>query len=188
MGFINRVISFVRVNRHDTDFSDVEVDPGGGAIKTAEHFEDPGGDSHPLAGDYVATVPHLGAGGVSAVGYLDPINTPKALPGEKIIYSRDTDGVLIAQLWLKNDGTAQLSNANGSFELFPDGSIKGSNGNGSFELKNDGDFVVNTVTIDPAGNVTATSFVAPNMIVGGRELDLHVHPAGDPPGNTGPNL
>lgn len=191
MGFINLLISFTRVNRHGTDFSDVKIDPGGGALKTAEHFEDPGGDSHPLPDDYVATVQHLGAGGVSAVGYLDPVNKPKAAPGEKIIYSRNVNGVLIAELWLKADGTAILSNENGSFELRPDGSMKGANSNGSFELENGGDFLVNTVRIDTGGNITATSVTAPSIKVGVTENELaeHIHGGVESGGSTtGPNL
>lgn len=189
MGFINKLISFARVKRHGVNFSNVEVDPGGGAIKTAEHFEDPGSDSNPLPGDYVATVSHPGAGNVLAVGYLDPVNKPKAAVGEKIIYSRDSEGVLIAEVWLKNDGTLVLSNPKGLFELRADGSIKGQNSIGFFELEMNGDFVVNTVRIDPQGNLTATSLSAPSVLANDKELAEHQHGGVKTGGGfTGPNV
>jgi len=103
----------------------------------------------------------LGTGKESIVGYADTINEPKALAGDKRIYARDSSGAVVVEVWLKNTGEAEISNANGSVFLRPDGgtiittpestfdakadgSIKGSNNNGSFELQTDG------------GSVTAT--------------------------------
>lgn len=212
MGRIARLLSFVRLTRNDAKVSDVKVNPGGGPNITAEHFADAGDDSHPLVTDYVALNTDSGAGRETAIGYLDPLNEPKAQPGEKRIYGRDADsGAVVVEVWLKNDGTAVISNDNGSVMLRPDGgtvtttpestfdaaadgSIKGDNGNGSFELQSGGDFLVNGVTIDTSGNITSPATIsAPNVSgsssvqAAGKELAGHVHPAGSPPGNTGPN-
>lgn len=189
MGWIGLLKKFTRVSRNDVDLSDGEIDIGGGDIVTAEHFEDAGSDTHPLVGDYVAAVSIPRSGGKIIVGYFDPKYTPKAEPGEKIIYARDEDGALVVELWLKNDGTAVLQNDKGSFELRPDGSIKGENSNGSFELEEGGDFLVNTVRIDTQGNITATSVQAPSIIAGVKELAEHLHGGVDPGGGvSGPNL
>lgn len=212
MGRIARLLSFVRLTRNDANVSDVKVNPGGGPNITAEHFADAGDDSHPLITDYVALNEDSGSGRETAIGYLDPLNEPKAQPGEKRIYGRDADsGAVVVEVWLKNDGTAVVSNDNGSVTLRPDGgtvvttpestfdaaadgSITGDNGNGSFQLQAGGDFLVNGVTIDTSGNITSPATItAPNvagstsMQAAGKELAGHDHPAGTPPGNTGPN-
>lgn len=211
MGRIAKLLSFVRVNRNEAKLSDVKVDPGGGPNVTAEHFAAAGDDSHPLPGDYVALNTDSGSGRESAIGYLDPLNEPKSQPGDKRIYARDGDGVVIVEVWLKNTGEATIVNENGSVTLRPDGgaitttpestfdakadgSIKGDNGSGSFELAARGDFLVNGVTIDTNGNITSPATITGPNIVGstsvkaaGKELAGHLHLAGTPPGNTGPN-
>lgn len=212
MGRIARLLSFVRLTRNDAKVSDVKVNPGGGPNITAEHFADAGDDAHPLITDYVALNTDSGSGRETAIGYLDPLNEPKAQPGDKRIYGRDAEsGAVVVEVWLKNDGTAIVSNDNGSVTLRPDGgtitetpestfdaaadgSIKGDNGNGSFELAAGGDFLVNGVTIDTSGNITSPATItAPNVVgstsvvAAGKELAGHLHPAGSPPGNTGPN-
>ena len=91
MGFIGRVLSFVRVTRYGSKVSDVKSDTGGGDIRTAQHFAPVGDDSYPLAGDYE----YLGAapqrGRVAVLGYVDPKNESKASAGEVRRYAR-TDG------------------------------------------------------------------------------------------------
>jgi len=211
MGRIAKLLSFLRTSRNEAKISDVKVDPGGGPNITAEHFAAAGDDSHPLPGDYVALNTDSGSGRESAIGYLDPLNEPKAQPGDKRIYARDEDGVVIVEIWLKNTGEATVLNENGSITLQPDGgaitttpestfdakadgSIKGDNGSGSFELAAGGDFLVNGVTIDTSGNITSPATITGDTIAGstsvkaaGKELAGHLHLAGTPPGNTGPN-
>lgn len=212
MGRIARLLSFVRLTKNGAKVSDVKVNPGGDPNITAEHFADAGDDSHPLITDYVALNTDTGAGRETAIGYLDPINESKAQPGDKRIYGRDADtGEVVVEVWLKNDGTAVVSNENGSVTLRPnggtvvttpestfdaaaDGSIAGANGSGSFKLAVGGDFLVNGVTIDTSGNITGPATItAPNVVASssvqaaGKELVGHDHPAGTPPGNTGPN-
>lgn len=203
MGLIGRVLSFVRAQRNGARVSDLKLDPGGGDIRTAEHFAPPGDDSYPLDTDYVYVGRTPQNGRVSAIGYVDPQNTPKAAKGEKRIYSRDGSGAVAAEVWLKSDGTVVLDNGNGSVTLAPDGSteaanplgsvtlaadgsILGQNAAGSFELQAGGAFVVNGVTISPAGLITTpTGIITPSALVNGTEVDGHNHVQGnDSAGNT----
>lgn len=189
MGRIAKLLAFTRVTRNGAKLSDVEVDPGGGALITSEHMSSPGDDSFPLINDYVGIMGIERTGGAVVVGNVDPLNDPVAQEGEKRIYGRDpATGLAVNQVWLKANGDVLVSNDNGSFLLRQDGGILGNNGAGSFELEAGGDFVVNGATIDAAGNISSpTSVSAPSMVVDGKELDDHIHPAGTPPGNTGPN-
>ena len=195
MGRIARLLSFVRSTADQSKVSDVKVDPGGGANVTAQHFAPAGDDAHPLPGDYAATVSAQRSGSEVAIGYLDPKSGQKAQPGDKRIYARNPeDGSTVVEVWLKNDGTATVYNAEASVEVSPGGSIKGSNSAGSFELQAGGNFVVNGVTIDTAGNITSPATItAPTVVAttsataAGKEMAGHTHPAGTPPGDTGPN-
>lgn len=166
MGRIAKLLSFVRGEKNGAKVSDVKADPGGGANVTAQHFASPGDDSHPLPGDYVAMAGARGTGRENAVGYIDPTNEPKAGPGEKRIYARDENGAVVVEVWLKNDGTATLVNAEGSVTLAPSGSIKGVNGGGQFELQAGGDFVANGATMTTDGDVVTSD---------GISLRTHVH-------------
>jgi hypothetical protein len=191
VGRIAKLLSFVREVRNGAKVSDSKVDPGGGADITAQHFAAAGDDSHPLPGDYVALNTDSGSGRESAVGYLDPLNAPKALAGDRRIYARDASGALIVEVWLKNTGEATILNANGSVTLRPDGSIKGDNGSGSFELEAGGDFLVNGVIIDTSGNITSPATItAPNIVgassvtAAGKELVDHAHSQQDDSGGN----
>lgn len=137
MGLIGRLLSFARAVRNGAQVSDVKTDPGGGPNITAEHFSAPGDDSHPLPGDYCATLRLEQAGRGASVGYVDPINEPKAAAGEKRIYARDSEGAVVVDLWLKSDGTIRAENAAGYFELQPGGDVVA---NGA-KLTADGDVV-----------------------------------------------
>lgn len=206
MGRIGKLLSFVRTLTHGAHVSNVKLDPGGGANITSQNFQDAGGDAFPLTTDYTAGVDLKRQGVAVVVGYIDPINEPKSLEGEKRIYARDiATGLVIAEVWIKNDGEVTTFNANGSNTLRPDGgsvtttplstfdsdadgSIAGVNGNGAFELETGGDFVVNGVTIDTAGKITSpTSISAPSIVANSKELAGHTHPVTSAPGTTGPN-
>ena len=188
MGRIAKLLSFVRATRNGAKVSDAKVDPGGGSNITAEHFAAPGDDSHPLPGDYVALNTDSGSGRESAIGYLDALNAPKALPGDKRIYARGENGALIVEVWLKNTGEATILNASGSVTLNASGAIKGSNASGYFELRAGGDFAVNGVIIDASGAVTI-----PNSLkLAGKEIAAHDHSQANDSDNdsqqdTGPN-
>lgn len=197
MGRVAKLLSFVRAARNGAKVSDAKVDRGGGDTRTLDHFSDPGDDSHPLPGDYAAALPQAGTGRDSAVGYVDPFNTPVAQPGEKRSYARDPDTKLaVCEVWLQNDGTAKLSNDKGSVVAAPDGgitltgpfatltlsalgSIKGENGGGSFELTPAGLFLVNGAQISATGAIQTAA---------GKDVDTHTHPQGvDSGGDTQQN-
>lgn len=204
MGRIAVILSFSRVEQNGVKTSDVKIDTGGGYNITAQHYASPGDDSFPLKTDFVAIDSIPRRGGAISLGYLDPLNTPKAQEGDKRIYSRNAgSGVPVAEVWLKNDGSVLTANDNGSVLLRPDGgtvtttpnstfdaaadgSIQGVNGNGSFELQAGGDFIVNGVTIKANGDV-----IMPNsLLLNGKEIDDHDHNitgGSSAPGPTGGN-
>jgi hypothetical protein len=106
-----------------------------------------------------------------AVGYNDPLNTPKALPGDKRIYARDSSGAVIVELWLGNDGSAALFNSLGHILLAANGNIN-----------------LNGVIIAPNGDITGLN----SLILDGKELKDHAHSQGvdsdnDTQQDTGPN-
>ena len=153
MARIAKLLSFIRTIRNGANVSDVKIDPGGNPNITAEHFAPAGDDAYPLPTDYVITVQIPRGGGEVVVGYLDPLNTPAAQPGDKRIYGRDSVGAPIVELWLKNDGTAILSNDNGSLTLQPSGQ-----------------FLINGARITTGGNVITAA---------GVSLDNHPHDQGN---------
>lgn len=154
MGRLAKLLSFTRVIKNGAKVSDVQVDPGGGAIKTGEHFAPPGDDSYPLKTDRPFIQDNSRAGGESTLGYVDPISDPVALEGDKRIYGRTSAGVTMNQVWLKSDGSILISNDNGSILLRPDGSIKADNANGFILLEVDGGTLVTTPlsTFEAAAN------------------------------------
>ncbi len=154
MGLIARLVSFTRRMTH----SESLVDPGGGATVTSEHFSSPGDDSQPLPGDYVATVSNQRTGGQSAVGYVDQLSRKSANPGEKRIYGRNAEGAEVNQVWLRRDGSIQISNAAGSLTMAADGSLN-----------------LNGVTIGSTGVVS----VPDSLLLKGAEVAGHGHGAGD---------
>lgn len=70
--------------------------------------------------------------------------------------------------------------------LAANGSILGQNAAGSFELQAGGAFVINGVTITPAGQIsTPAGIVATSAQINGVEVDQHTHTqANDSAGNT----
>ena len=201
MGLISKVLSYTRIaGRFGAKVSDVKHDPGGGATETGEHFQAANQDSVPLPGDYLVTVRVQRTGGEVAVGFIDPKQEQAAGPGEHRTYARDADGVQVVQLHLKADGTATLSNESASSEMKPSGEVNTQNAGGFYKLQADGTVNINSATIDPLGNILTPGNIgssgavsAPavagssSVTAAGKELAGHIHPAGTPPGNTGPN-
>jgi len=142
-------------------------------------------------------VPLQQSGRVAAVGYFDPVSAGKTAPGEKRFYARNAVGTVVAEVWLKDTGAVEITNAFGSIKLGSDGAVNAvtpagsfgmdaagvltasvtslsiGNAAGSMALSAAGVWTINGVTIDPAGLVTATDFVA-----GLVTLLTHVHSAG----------
>jgi hypothetical protein len=172
MSRVAYLLSFDRVIEDGAHGADVKCDPDGGNIVTAPHFADPGDDSAPLPGDYVALDESSGSGGEHATGYADVRNAGKAGPGEKRLYARKADGAPIAELWLKADGSVVISNAVGTFEMSP---------NGDFDIKG-GTIALNGVTIGKDGTIET----AGDMVVKGLSFSQHVHLSAAPGSATGP--
>ena len=106
---LNVIKSFIRTIRNGASVTDVKCDPGGGAISTKEHYSAPGDDSFPLLTDTAVSVPVPGSGKEAVVGYLDPLNEAEAESGEKRIYSRQEDGTIVADVFLKKDGVVHIN-------------------------------------------------------------------------------
>lgn len=207
-GVIAKLLAFARAPRNGAKQSDVKMDLGGGDVVTATHAQGSGDDAYPLPGDYPVGVRVDRSGGVFVVGFVEPDAAQLAQAGERRLYSRSGQRAEVAQVWLKNDGTVLVSNSAGSYELRPDGSQRLENANGSYELRAngsqrsensaghyelraDGTVDVNTATIDPGGNIVATSVSAPSIVAAGKELAGHKHPiasGSSAPGPTGPNI
>lgn len=175
MGLMSRILGFERVDRNGSKVGEIKVDTGGEVNIITDNFLPAGDDSRPLTTDYayVASVPATGRGVIT--GFVDPINEGKSKEGEKRIYARDpSDGSIVNEIWLKNDG-----------------SVLCSNDNGTFELEAGGDILLNGVRIDPDGNITVPgsgSVNSPSIVVDGKELKNHTHGGVTSGGsNTGPN-
>ena len=77
-----------------------------GANVTAETFAPSGEDSPPLPDDRIVLVQTDGTNNFVAVGVLSVSQGAK--PGEKILYSRNDDGEVMAAIKLLNDGSIQM--------------------------------------------------------------------------------
>ena len=167
MGRLARVLSFLYTSEAGDKVGDVKVDPGGGANVTPQHFQSAGEDSRPLPSDLAAMVSIEGTGREVVVGYLDPANLQQAAAGEKIVYSRNPGGVVVATIHLKTDGSIAITST--------------------------GDIDINGATIGTDGTITSpVALVAPSIVAGGKELAGHNHnQVNDSGGNveapTGPN-
>lgn len=149
MGRIAKLIAFLR----GSGSSEAKADTGGGSIRQADHFSNPGDDSVPIPGDYAAYVEAPQSGVFFCVGYIDPGNEQTAQPGDKRIYARTPDGAQIVELHLKNTGEAALSNENGYLTLQPGG-----------------DVIINGLRIDKNGQI-----ITPEGVV----LNTHKHAQGN---------
>jgi len=170
VGLISKFLAFYRQTKNGVKYSLSKVDPGGGANLSAEHFSSAGDDSYPLENDYVLLVKIPRTGGVGAVGYIDPNNQQKSNKGEKRIYARNLSGVEVVEVWLKNDGSALISNGTGGITLLANGTIN-----------------LNGATIDTTGKIVSPAAIeaATSLKVGGKEMLTHTHTqANDSGGNV----
>lgn len=179
MARISKVLSFSHTEENGDKVSEVTVDPGGGANTSEIQYSPAGDDSQPLPDDFAVSTPVSGTGVYATIGYIDRKNDQKAEAGDKRIYARDSGGVSKVELWLKGDGSAILSNDNGTVELKEDGSAILSNDNGSLELKENGEVEANGATIDTTGDVTTPE---------GVSLRTHTHNVTAVGSPTGPPI
>lgn len=89
--------------------------------KYCDQYAPSGDDSPPLPEDRVVCVDVEGTGNAVAVGVL--CESQGAEPGERIIYSRDGDGNLVAKIYLKKDGSMEVT-GDGDFEITLKGEMK----------------------------------------------------------------
>lgn len=157
MGRIALIVAFDRSVVAGAQTPECRVDLDGGDGSTALHFAGAGDDAPPLPGDVGYLVEGAGAGAAELVGYQDPATAGKAAPGERRLYSRAGPGVVMAEVWLKGDGSIALVTPAGELALGPDGSARV--GNASGELAVDAAGVVTWKT--PLGQNGAASHVHP---------------------------
>lgn len=161
---VGEVLSVERADDEGAHVTNVIVDLGGGANCTAEFFPSPGDDSPPCKGDMVT----LGEGGdgansLAVVGANDARNPGKAEGGEIRKYARDPDGAVVSELWLKGDGTLELTGIKCGWK---------------FVGNTDGSFEINGVVIDPSGNIKAPGEVTAMSQGPGVKLSTHQHGTG----------
>ena len=109
MGLIGTLLELLRTTVEGTPITDLKVDPGGGTNVTAELYQAAGDDASPLPDDTVAVVEIPGTGRYIAIGFIDPKNEPTAAPGERRLYSRNSDGDIQVTIRLSNDGVVHLA-------------------------------------------------------------------------------
>jgi len=161
MGTTAVVQSFERTVDDDGNGSDVKVEVAGeDFVDSAEHFANSGDDSPPLKGDFAALDDAPGKGSQRTTGYVDSKNAGKALPGEKRIYARDADGVVVAELWM--NVTEKVIDVQG---LAPGWKYR----LGKLEIDEDGNLTT-------PGEITAKAGT-PQLVT----LTQHIHPTGTGP-------
>ncbi len=105
---------------------DIRCDEGGDDPLTADGYQPAGDDSPPRAGDEVGLADGVETGGAQVIGYNDD-TTKKAAKGEKRIYSRTlADGTVVAEVYLKGDGTIVLESlipGGAKISLLPGGDV-----------------------------------------------------------------
>lgn len=167
MSRIAEVLSVERVHDDTGHGVDVKLDAGDDDATTAPHFSTPGDDSLPLPGDFAALEESGGYGAEQAVGYADVKNAGVAAPGEVRRYARSSSGAIVAQVFLRGDGTITVSNASGSVEIAPGGAV-----------------TINGVVIGTDGSITAPGSVTASGDVIAKSgpsqvgLSTHLHPTG----------
>jgi len=124
----------------------------------------------------------LNTGGIAdnPIGRFHSIQDAFFVPGVRSLPNVTTDfkndGVRLRDkigtqtVWLKKDGSIHAENPKVHVILGADGVINMNNGVGNITMAANGTVTINGVTIDTAGNITAT-----NVTAGGKSLRTHVH-------------
>lgn len=166
---IGEVLRVERDTEEGAHVTNVVVDTGGGSNVTAEYFPAPGDDSPPCVGDMVTLGESEGAGSMAVTGANDARNAGKAEGGERRFYARDPDGVPVSEVWLKGDGTLEMTGIKCGWKIIG---------------KSDGTVEINGATIDTSGNlktpgeVSASGEVTAMAAGPGVKLSTHQHPTG----------
>jgi len=136
LGFVGEINSVRRRVRRGLSYLEVQVQRDRSSPVTATHTTPPGDDSYPIAAYDTPVLMPLDQSGRFAIGsYLDTVNPSSTSPGDKRMYSRDEPtGLPVAEVWLHNDGSVQISNAAGSVRLSVGGGVTARNDAGSVAL------------------------------------------------------
>ena len=120
--------------------------------QTADFYAASGDDAPPLEDDRIALIDVDGTGNYAAIGVL--MVSQGAKPGERILYSRNSDGDVQAVLKLLEDGTIEGISPGGyklttekNFELSTDGDVK---------IEASGDAGIKGTNVKIEGQVEAT--------------------------------
>jgi hypothetical protein len=158
---IGEVLSVERDTEEGAHVTNVIVDTGGGSNLTAEYFPNPGDDSPPCVGDMVTLGESEGAGSMAVTGANDARNPGKAAGGERRLYARDEHGTPVAELWLKADGSGEITGLKCGWKI---------------AMGTDGSITLNGVTIDKDSNIKAPGEVTAMSAGPGVKLSTHLHP------------
>lgn len=129
MGLLARIIK--TENGDDNEIIQT-VEAHYGENKYCDQFASCGDDAPPLPEDRVVLVEVEGTGNACAVGAL--AKSQGAEPGEKLIYSRDSDGNLKAKIWLKKDGSIEIQTS-GELKITADADLSIDAGNNNVSIK-----------------------------------------------------
>ncbi len=91
------------------DGYELQVDMGSGDPLTAEHYDEPGGEHPPFAGDFVSVQRGEGAGNYRTTGYSRSGDEPVAVSGEHRFFTRDAEGNVTGSLHFRADGTLEIT-------------------------------------------------------------------------------
>lgn len=108
-----------------------KVDLGGGDIRRVPLLLPPNTDARPRPGDYAALISNPGSNHYTAIAFGDQDNTSESGNGEWRAYSRDGGGAVVAEIFLKTDGSIRIENGGGFIELGASGQV---NINGNFTV------------------------------------------------------
>lgn len=103
MGLIAKVL---KIENGDDEEVIQTVEAHYGENKYTDQYSSSGDDAPPLVEDRVVLVGVEGTGNAVSCGVLT--KSQGAKPGEKLIYSRNEDGELVAKIHLKNDGSVEF--------------------------------------------------------------------------------
>lgn len=158
MGLLARVI---QIENGDDNEVIQTVEAHYGENKYCDQFSSSGDDAPPLPEDRVVLVDIEGTGNACVVGTL--VYSQGAEPGEKLIYSRNSDGDLVAKIHLKKDGKIEV-------EADDDISIK-TNGKLIIEAAKDVEVKINAnVKIDAGNNTVEVKAKSINFNNGNLEV------------------
>jgi hypothetical protein len=181
MGRTAQVLSATHVVDAGGHGVDVVADPGGVRNVTAPQYIAPGVDALALAGDSVALEDSSGTGCEQATGYADTRNAGKTAPGEIRLYARDSNGVVVGDLWLKGDGSIVATNDGGSVAFSPEGVLSVSGSSDAAALASAIDRIGRAISVIPEAVSPADVLAAVNAVVTAFKLSY-------PPVGLAPSL